>query len=505
LEPATLAAVSEAKQGILTKLTFGKRVAEEEVDALASYFVETDQWRRLLSGEVDVVFGPKGAGKSAMYSTLLQRDGDLFNEGVILVSAENPRGTPAFKDLVADPPTSESEFASLWKLYALSLIASVLIDYGLDDSQSRDVKTALAAEGLLPVGKAPLRARVRSILDWVRRALSIEAQASVDPATGVPTVAAKISIGEPSVADRAAGTRSIDSLLEKAASALAENQLQVWLLFDRLDVAFAESRDLEANGLRALFKCYLDLLSEPSIRLKIFLRSDVWADIMAKGFREGSHITRRLDIRWSNPALLNLIVRRLLNNEAVVRLCSVTPDEVLKDSTRQREFFDELVPDQVDAGKNPKSFEWILGRVQDGTGTVAPREVIHLLTEARDAQLQMLERGDPEPPDRELLSRQALREALWPVSRTRLEQTLYAEYPESKRWMAALDQEKTEQTPETLASIWGVTAAVARVTAQSLVEIGFFEQRGTKEEPRFWVPFLYRPGLNLVQGSASAD
>jgi hypothetical protein len=34
------------------------------------------------------------------------------------------------------------------------------------------------------------------------------------------------------------------------------------------------------------------------------------------------------------------------------------------------------------------------------------------------------------------------------------------------------------------------------------VDIGFFELRGTKQEPVYWVPFLYRDALNLVQGEA---
>ena len=32
--------------------------------------------------------------------------------------------------------------------------------------------------------------------------------------------------------------------------------------------------------------------------------------------------------------------------------------------------------------------------------------------------------------------------------------------------------------------------------------IGFFEQRGDKVSPAYWVPFLYQPALELVQGSA---
>jgi hypothetical protein len=34
--------------------------------------------------------------------------------------------------------------------------------------------------------------------------------------------------------------------------------------------------------------------------------------------------------------------------------------------------------------------------------------------------------------------------------------------------------------------------------AGRLVEVGFFEERGTKQAPRFWIPFLYRPALDLI-------
>jgi hypothetical protein len=117
-----------SKRQILSDLKIGARVAEEEAEQLSSYFVETDQWRSILSGQVDIIFGPKGAGKSALYSTLLDREGFLFDQGILLVSAETPRGAAAFQNLVADPPTSEQEFIGLWKFYILSLIASILQD-----------------------------------------------------------------------------------------------------------------------------------------------------------------------------------------------------------------------------------------------------------------------------------------------------------------------------------------------------------------------------------------
>ena len=94
------------KKTVLVNTTFGKRVAEEEGDVLAEYFVETEQWRKVISGDIDIIYGPKGSGKSALYS-LLVREGEKLRTGgrrTVMIPAENPRGTPVFQGLVSNPP-----------------------------------------------------------------------------------------------------------------------------------------------------------------------------------------------------------------------------------------------------------------------------------------------------------------------------------------------------------------------------------------------------------------
>lgn len=348
-----------------------------------------------------------------------------------------------------------------------------------------------------------LAARFGRVWDRVKKIAgraTTEAQANFDPSGNLVSLSAKLSLREPTPEARTSGVVSLDDLLAEANRALELNGYGVWLLFDRLDVAFAESHKLEAHGLRALFRTYLDMGNLDNISLKIFLRTDIWAEITADGFREASHITKQLRISWGPASLLNLVVKRALKNADLVAFYSADPTSVLDSSEAQRVFFDLIVPEKVDAGKNPKTFEWILGRVQDGKKQPAPREVIHLLTEARDAQQAMLERGESDPPGTEVLSRGALREALDPVSTVRLEQTFYAEYPSEKPWVQALDGARTEYTVDALSELWEVAAAEAQTRAQRLVDIGFLERR--MEKDTFWVPFLYRPALHLKQGAA---
>jgi hypothetical protein len=488
------------KAVVLASVDFGSRVAEEETERLIEYFVETDQWRRILNGDIDIVYGPKGSGKSAIYTVLLRKEDELFDRQIVLSSAENPSGAPAFRDLAADPPASEREFVALWKLYVVSLVASLLDDYTVSNKHARELTKVLADSRLIPPPKN-LSARIRSILEYVRRG-RLETAVTVDPATGVPVFTGRIVFSEPSADEAKRGLLSLTSVLALANDALEAEGLTAWLLFDRLDVAFPGSVELERNALRALFRTYLDLAGYRSIAPKVFLRTDIWASITSGGFREASHITRTATIEWERSALLSLILRRLLQSEAVCQYYSVDRDEVLGDAGRQEALIRRVFPLQVDTGRNPETFDWMIGRTRDATGKVAPRELIHLLTEARNLQIAQMESGLAAPEGEQLFDRQALRAALPEVSRVRLEQTVFAEYPDLKPFLERLRDEKATQLPETLGQIWRLPVDKANEVARRLVEVGVLEELGARDAPKYRVPFLYRPALGVIQGTA---
>src|SRR5262249_37421335 len=106
------------------------------------------------------------------------------------------------------------------------------------------------------------------------------------------------------------------------------------------------------------------------------------------------------------------------------------------------------------------------------------------------------------PPDDQLFDRNVFKPALQIVSETRVNQTIYAEYPNLKPYLMELEGEKTEQKIDTLAEIWKLTKEDALKLAQELVNIGFFEQRGERGSWTYWVPFLYRDALGMSQGLA---
>lgn len=494
---------------LLKSLTFGTQVAEEETNEIAKYFVETDEWNRIFGGQIDIVRGEKGAGKSAIYSLLLERKTDLFDRNIVVVAAENPRGATVFKDLASDPPTTEVEFIVLWKLYVLTIVAQQLREFGVSTPDAEKIYRTLEEAQLLQT-RFSLGSLLRAAHDYARRILKAEALEgglTFDPVTQMPTgVTGKIVLKEPTTEQQKLGAISVDSLFESLSAALAQTDFKVWVLLDRLDIAFTENHDLEANALRALMRAYADIRSRDNISLKIFLREDIWKRITESGFREASHLVRYVVLDWTPPALLNLIMRRMLSNKVLLDAFGIDANEVLKDASAQQQMFERFFPKQVEQGpQKAPTFKWLVTRCADGTKKTAPRELIHLLNCIREQEIKRLEQGGAASEGDQLFDRSVFKSALPTVSNARLHQYLYAEYPSQRAFLAKLEGQKAEQTPDSLSDLWKVDCSAAIAKAKELVELGFFEERGTRDEPTFWVPFLYRDALNLIQGKADAD
>lgn len=492
-----------SKLMLLRSLSFGDRIAENELDDLEEYFVETDQWMRIYNGEVDIVYGPKGAGKSAIYALIDRRQSELFDRGILRAAAENVSGATVFQNLIPDPPPGEQAFISLWKLYCLIVIAKELREYSITGGRSRELISALEDAQLLPTDGS-LRSIFRSVQRLVKayatRELSaVEYSLTIDPATGVPIATRRAELrpanSVPNLSDI-----PVDDLLDIANEALRLTSYEIWIVFDRLDVAFPENPDLEKNALRALFRVYSDLRPFSKITLKIFVRNDLWRRISEDGFAEASHFTRDVNIEWDRDGLLNLVVKRLIKNDTLVTYLDISHDEILADIVKQRDTFYRLFPDQIDTGRNPETFEWMIGRTSDASGHSTPRELIHLLDCIRSEQIKRLERGEPEPEGEQLFERVVFKQGLKEVSKVRYEQTFLAEYSNFRTYTQRLEGEKAEQSVRSLARLWSVDEAKATEIAYRLVEAGFFSARGSKDNPTFWVPFLYRDALKLIQG-----
>jgi hypothetical protein len=475
---------------LLENVSFGSRTAEDEMTKLGDYFVETAQWTRLKTGEKDIIYGSKGAGKSAIYAVLIQREDDFSAQGIVIKSGEQARGEPIFGELAASPPESEAEWRLLWRAYFIGLVAEALEAWSVEGEAAQAVFTGLEKYGLREGQGA--RALLRGALGFVTRLRSLEA--SADAATGTVKVAGHFEAA-PQRLDTVAAAAGVSSLLEEANRALREADLEVWVALDRLDAAFGNPA-IEAPAIRALMRVYLDLTTFERITPKIFLRLDIWEELSENDvFREASHLIRDETISWNRDTLLNLATRRALENEQLCERFGVDPEEVLASVERQEELFERFFE-----GDPSKEFEtmldWAIESIADGHGRSAPRELIHLLGELRTKQIERIQVGRHGPDGEAVFESAVCEPALMEVSNTHLSRTLYAEIPKVKDLVEEMRGGSTTYSVEQLEVLWGDSVDTVKGVIKTLVKAGFL-RRLPGGKAGFEVAMLYRPALEL--------
>ncbi|MEM6311182.1 MAG: hypothetical protein AAF754_14145, partial [Pseudomonadota bacterium] len=237
-----------AAKEVIDSLSFGNSVAEHDND-LRDYFVETTTFNEFIAGNGDIVAGDKGTGKSAIYRILKEsyREYAVLDD-VELVDSFNLHGNPIFQRLSQIGEISEGELRTIWKTYILSLVGNWLLDVYPQDynDQIKKLSDVLECLGLKSNDATPATvfSRIVSIIAKMKSAET----AFTFTETGMPVVVPKVTFG----ADQEEGSEIYcDDFLQILADAVESTEYRLWVLFDRLDEAFAGQPDIEIPALRS--------------------------------------------------------------------------------------------------------------------------------------------------------------------------------------------------------------------------------------------------------------
>lgn len=480
----------------LAILEIGNSVAEFDRD-LEKYFVETETFRAVIRGDVDIVAGDKGTGKTAIYRVLTKSYRSYPDlENVEIVSAFNVQGSPVFQRLTTQPVLSEGAYQTIWKAYILSLVGNWLVDiYGPTfNEEIKHLKNTLDHLDLSAADVSP-ETVFGNLMGLVRR-LSTPSAAGVHfefRESGLPVIYPKVEFGgqleEKSIIYS-------DDFLSHLDAAIASTGMHIWVALDRLDEAFIGYPGMELPALRALLRSYLDLLGLKNLKLKLFVRKDLFRRITRGGFVNLTHVNaKKIEIVWDEADLLNMLCRRLRQSDAFLR---ILPQRDLGDE----ELFDCVFPEQVDQGKRKSTtFRWIMSRIRDGNDIKPPRNLIDIANKAREAQLRREARSareieigaDP------IVEADSIKQSLRQLSEQRVQDTLLAEAGDLADDIAEFREGKSEHNAESIREVLRERGDV-RAKIQGLLDLGFLEQFGQN----FKIPMLYRDGLKITQGKAFA-
>ena len=479
---------------LVESLDFGISAAEHEKD-LANYFLETPVFLQVIKQSADIIVGDKGTGKSAIYRMLKDKSRNYPRLGnVRIVDGFNPSGESVFRRFSSRDIFEEEDYRNLWKYYIFVLAGlRVIKDYPTGEAELHEIKEALKRLGALEKGFS-LESIVGFIFSKIPQISKVEGGGGLEAIGLNASGRLEFFEKEQNISNAGPTENLISSYLQMVNDLLKRRSIEIWVAFDRLDESFHENPEMEKLALRALFRTYLDFCDHfENIKLKLFVRRDLFERITEKNFVNLSHIKAKTQrIIWSEDDLWSMLSKRVMRSKEVAALCGedVTTDNLLR----------LLLPKKIDSGeRKPSTRNWILSRIRDGNHVLPPRSLIDLFRHATTEQLKR-DKRDASSQGRGLpiLESVSFKEAFSVLSEDRVQDTLYAEASHLRGVIESFRGGKAEHDDATLAKIINRTGESLEQTKNDLKKIGFLEPVGAK----YKIPFVYRSYLEIKQGKS---
>jgi hypothetical protein len=499
---------------LLEQVDLGSSIAEQDT-LLETARVETSAFTDLLQDKVDLVPGTKGSGKSALFRIFVDflPNHLLRYRKVVIAHGVQKHGDNvfhAFKDQFQG--LSEDDFVSFWCIYLISLAHEQFIKGELYKSYLQGATSEIehfrqaCAKAYIPEIRA--KKSLKEILGWSLHVLKTWAPRLTyklpDDAGELEfNLFGKTLTQKPAQPIGPAEVpRFVTAVKEALEAILTKVDLAIWLMVDRLDEVFPRRTDLETRALRGLLRS-MRLFTSQVIRIKVFLRDDMLEQAVSteEGFTALSHITARqsVTLRWSEEQILTMLVKRLFANESLRSYLDVNWERLNANQEYREECFYRVFPRTVHSGPNQsRTMRWMYNHTMDGKGVVTPRDILDLVTRAKQAQQDAFNQS-PNGESSWLIGPQAIQYGLEELSKRRRDTYLKAEFPHLWQHVEKFRGGKSEYSTSALQRLLG---RQWQKISGDLIAVGFLKMRGRIGQATYWIPYLYRKGLELTRGRA---
>jgi hypothetical protein len=300
-----------SKGNFLANLTVGDPMAENELQTLSRYYLRTDQFGRASRGEVNLVVGRKGAGKTALFSQL--RDDKRRDKANIVVDLK-PEGYQLLKlkddvlDFLSEGAKSHL-ITAFWEYILLLEVCYKVLEkdrdrYTRDGQLYEPYRELEAAYKAGDAGEGDFSERLLAL----SQTLVQDYTAKYGKAEGV-----RLTTGEVTELIYKHDLK----VLKKALSSYLEFKKSIWVLFDNLDKGWS-SHGIGGGDIMIL-RCLIDAArkiqrdmqrDEHDFHCVVFVRNDVYQLLVEESADYGKESRAVLD--WSDGDLLREMLRRRL-------------------------------------------------------------------------------------------------------------------------------------------------------------------------------------------------
>lgn len=299
------------KGNFLGELSIGDSVAENEFQTLGRYYLQLDQFKRAARGEINMVVGRKGTGKTALFAQL--RNEKRANSNSIVVDLK-PEGYQLIKlrENVLDFLAEGARIHLITALFEYVLLLEICYKV-LEKDRERHTRDSRLYEPYLGLsllynegeaGEGDFSERLQNL-----------AQSLIDAFEQRHRGEAEIRLKALEVTELVY-KHDIKALRDTLRSYLRHKD-GVWILFDNLDKGWSP-QGLSPSDLLIL-RCLIDAARKIQRQLQreriechslVFVRNDVYQLLIEKSADYGKESRAALD--WTDPDLLREMLRRRL-------------------------------------------------------------------------------------------------------------------------------------------------------------------------------------------------
>ncbi len=302
----------------LATISFGQSAAENEFQDLSRYYIEIDEYQRARRGEVQVVTGRKGSGKTALFGRLrdhLRRD----KQRIVLDLKPEGYQLREFMEVIRRLAQASREHvvSAFWEYLLLLEVAHKLIQ--------KDEETHLYNHTISQLYKQLeeeyFRDNYTAEGDFAERIMILTSRIADDYETGFQDVQDPGVISQSQLTELLYRHDIVE--LRKRLMVYLQEKNGVWILFDNVDKGWP-AHGVSGDDL-IIVRSLLDAVERIRRSVQkndiechgtVFLRNDVY-ELLLDSMPDRGKIARA-NLDWTDPELLReLLRRRLVANEKV--------------------------------------------------------------------------------------------------------------------------------------------------------------------------------------------
>lgn len=295
--------------GLLQSLAVGDPTAENEMTTLHNYYLQTDQYHRAVRGDVNLIVGRKGSGKTALFIQIRDKIRSDRNKIVVDLKPEGYQLIKIKEDILSylSEGARQHLIIAFWEYLILLEVAYKILE--------KDKSTHKYNHDLYDLYRALDHAyRVENFSsegDFSERLLTLSSRISSEYKDRFGTdFGKKLTVQE---VTEILYTHDIRKLRDSV-SKYIEHKGQVWILFDNLDKGWStQGVDvIDAIVARSLIDAGRKLEREMQrsghfFKCLVFIRNDVY-DRLMKNSADFAKDTRAV-LDWTDPTLLREMMR----------------------------------------------------------------------------------------------------------------------------------------------------------------------------------------------------